>query len=98
MQVAYLAEDIPLQVEDEVVRETFRWGLHFDSRRFGVLTRILHLIDVEVGDQFLVPADEVDVTVEVATGHLVASWTLSLARKDDDIVKVAQLGPVDTLQ
>ena len=98
MQVANLAKDIALQVEDEVVCETLCRRLHFDSRRFGVLTRILHLIDVEVGDQLLVPADEVDVAIEVTTRHLVASWTLSLARKDDYVVEVAKFGPIDTLQ
>ena len=67
MQIANLAKDVALEEEYEVVCQAFLRWLFLDSGGLLIVARVDHLIDFKVCDELLIPADEVDVTIEVAT-------------------------------
>ena len=64
MQVANFTEDIILEVEDKVVSEALsRRLLDLVISLVGENARMLHLVYVEVGNQFLIPAHKVDIAI-----------------------------------
>ena len=63
VKISNLAEDIPFQVEDEVVRKLITFRLFFEECRLRVIAGVDHLVNTEFADQLLVPAYEVHIAI-----------------------------------